>query len=64
MNHPNNPQEFLSAGWDGAIHVWDARCTIRGQEIGDIQGIQEAQEFQEDPNRQIILGCCSGDLIV
>ena len=25
MNHPNNPQEFLSGGWDGAIHVWDAR---------------------------------------
>ena len=25
VNHPNNPQEFLSGGWDGAIHVWDAR---------------------------------------
>ena len=25
VNHPTNPQEFLSGGWDGDIHVWDAR---------------------------------------
>ena len=25
VNHPSNPQEFLSGGWDGDIHVWDAR---------------------------------------
>jgi WD40 repeat protein len=26
VNHPLNPQEFISGGWDGEIHIWDARC--------------------------------------
>ena len=25
VNHPTNPQQFVSGGWDGQIHVWDAR---------------------------------------
>ena len=25
VNHPLNPHEFISGGWDGEIHVWDAR---------------------------------------
>ena len=25
VNHPLNPQEFISGGWDGEIHIWDAR---------------------------------------
>ena len=34
-NHPNNPHEFVSAGWDDSLQVWDARApnavrSIRG----------------------------------
>ena len=34
-NHPSNPHEFVSAGWDNTLQVWDARApnavrSIRG----------------------------------
>ncbi len=25
-NHPMNPHEFVSAGWDNSLQIWDARC--------------------------------------
>ena len=40
VNHPNNPQEFLSGGWDGAIHVWDA---------GSLKGCSEINSSPPTP---------------
>ena len=26
VNHPMNPHEFVSSGWDNTLQVWDVRC--------------------------------------
>lgn len=60
VNHPANPQEFISGGWDGEIHVWDARCP---HSIRRIQGPFIAGEGldMDRKGREILAGSWRGE---
>lgn len=74
VNHPTNPQEFLSGGWDGNIHVWDARRPhsvrrfsgpfIAGEGIDiDRKGREIVVSCWRANNQLQLLDYSSGDLI-
>ncbi|XP_023322400.1 dynein assembly factor with WDR repeat domains 1 [Eurytemora carolleeae] len=60
VNHPLNPQEFISGGWDGEIHIWDAR---RPHSVRRIEGPFIAGEGldMERKGRDILAGSWRGE---